>query len=306
MSLDYTSPAAFAQALRLRLAATGEDIPFVLVEGISDRRAFGRILDGRARIVPARGKEMLLLSREHLDADELGRCTIVIDCDGQVEPGWLDGIVIVSGARDLEADLVIELGVIASVVQEFLSPRYESSVEVAVRATRIREYVLAFSAQIGIVLDAARALGMRTRVVDAVSGQKRRFRIFDVPPLAYRATHESMPTVEEITEEAGFVLGWDAAHRAALLAATSSGGMKMCRLHAAPRCQSCVERRFSNGHDIVDALSALLSREVRFDVTPAEIARAMRLSVNLDSSSRWSVAQRLRRRQELTGLRLLA
>ncbi|WP_138067608.1 hypothetical protein [Cellulomonas rhizosphaerae] len=308
MTLEYPSPAAFAQSLRFRLQATPDDVPILVVEGMSDRQAFGRVLDPRVKVVPARGKEMVLESRKHLSVGERERCTIVIDCDGRVEASWLtDDNVVVSANRDLEADLVIELKVMRSVAHDFLAPLYDNGSEVARHANRLERYVLEFACVMGVLLDAARALGAKTRVVDAVTARKRRVQILDLPEALGWLRAYAVPSLQEISNAVGASVGWSEAQREEIVRHACAGGAKLCRLHGAAECSGCKIRRFSNGHDIVDISAQVLSDHGGYAVSSAEVARALRVAIGVRATPQeWSVIGRLSIRQAATGRRLLA
>lgn len=307
VTLKYPSAAAFAQAIRFRLQALPDNVPILAVEGVSDRQAICRVAHPAVRVFPARGKEMVLRSREHLSADERLRCTFLIDCDGQVDASWLsDGDVVVSANRDLEADLVIELHAMQSVARDFLAPLFIGGEELAVEVSRLQDYVLEVTAVLGVVLDTARAQGRRTKLYDITEGRKRRVRPLDVPEVQLWLQTHHLPSLLEVAAALGSVLGWDESAVAEIASTATQGGAKLCARHHAQECRPCLARRFSNGHDIVDVAAIVLSDQAGYVVSSAEIARSLRIALGGVSSATWLVTDRLRRRGELIGLPLVA
>lgn len=308
MTLGYPSPAAFAQALRFRLQATPINVPVVVVEGLSDRRAFGRILHPEVRVVPAQGKETVLNSRQFLTDAERARCTLIIDCDGEVSPNWLEcDDVIVSTNRDLEADLIIELRVMHSVAYEYLAPLYDNGTALGAHVSRLEGYVLEFASLLGLVLDAARRRHRRVRVTDPRTLKRRRVQVSDLPEASSWLADYRLPSANEVAEAVGARVGWSGAEQEEIIAEAAAGGGKLCRRHGRGDCRDCKIRRFGNGHDIVDIAAIVLTDHAGHAVAAGEVARAMRIALGVEfRAERWSVVERLVRRERAIGLPIVS
>jgi hypothetical protein len=306
VNLKFSSAAAFAQSVRQRLDNLPNGVAVAIVEGASDKQSLAQILHPTARVVPARGKEMVLLSREHFTTQEQRRLVLVVDCDGQSNSAWFeDGMVIVSESRDMDADLILILGAFERVLTDYVIGRFDSPSEAEAEVAFWRIFASATTANFGIVLDAARALGKPIKIADPVSELRRRIGVRDLDETQWWIAKRSIPSIQTMARSLATKIGWSDQTLEAVVELAVDGGAKRCRHHSIGDCVSCKTRRFSNGHDIVDLVATIASFEGGFQVTSGEIARAFRIGYQGERAPVWEVHKRLAARQETIGLPLV-
>lgn len=294
-ALRFPSPAAFTQSLRMRRAGAPLRTQFLVVEGVSDKKSFQPLLDPYFHYVPARGKDMVLSAFETLSAEGVDDCLFVVDCDGGVDPNWLGRRgLIVSTNRDIDADLLFDLGAFHRVSLEYLSEFGHTPVECGEIGQNLLVYAREITAGLGIVLDAARDAGAKTKFLDPVLNVRRRIRLQDFPDFDLWVEHFVPVVAEDLLSEASLKLGWTVSDEQHVRERVEAGSHKMCRRHGLARCAACTPRRFSNGHDLVDVLSLGLSQRCGYEVPQAEFARATRLATSLEAIENWDVAARVR------------
>lgn len=297
--LRFPSPAAFAQSVRMRRSASSPGTLFLIVEGSSDRKTFHALLNPHLHYVPSRGKEMVLGAFDLLSAEGVSDCMFVVDCDGGTESRWLgrDGLVI-SANRDVDADLLLTLRAFDRVALEYLSDVGNTAEECVSAANSVMRFATALTASFGIILDGARSLGMSVKVVDLLTGKRRRLRLNDLGEIHGWVRDLSAPDSGSLLQVVASVLSWKDDQRSTLAAHLATGAEKPCRLHRATRCTQCTPRRFSNGHDLADVLALALTQRCGFEVKPAEFARAARLAASKEAATNWDVGVRILRWQK--------
>lgn len=290
----------------MRLRKLGGLRPILVLEGSSDKSALMKWLAPSVYVVPASGKEQVALARKHLSQSELRLCTMLVDCDGLVDPSWLgDKGLIVSDHRDLEADLVDKFPSVEALVYEHLWHLGSTREELAEIATTVRAFAVTLSAHLGVVRDAARACGLSTRIEAVDSGDRRQLRVTDLPRAQLLAAWPSAPSIEKVLGLVGVRVHWNESEMALVVAREAASASKRCRAHRAMRCAHCTPRRFANGHDIVDSLEVGMGA-LSGDAPPSDvIARELRLSAVAPTGS-WVVLDRLRDRGEEIGIVLLS
>jgi hypothetical protein len=307
VNLQFPSPQAFAQSVRQRLDNLPSSVAIAIVEGGSDKQSLVPFMHPTARIVAAHGKEMVLGAKAFFTPDELMRLAMIVDCDGQSNPEWFDDdLVIVSSARDIDADFVIYLGAFESVLVDFVAKRCDSSGETTVEVEYWRAFTCALSSRFGVVLDTARRLGKPVKISDSQTRLRRRVRLIDMPEVDRWIAQRYVPSMQEVVRAMAATVGWGRETQDLVLSQSLDGGGKLCRLHDKPNCDGCMPRRFSNGHDLVDLVSRIATFEGGFEVSPAEIARAFRMSRHTANLNEWSVYRRLKARETTIGRPLLA
>ena len=306
MTIATVPAATFAQGIRMRLRRLRADEILLIVEGSSDKSALMRWLSSSVHVLPAAGKEQVVLSRDHLTPDERLRCTMIVDCDGRVEPAWLgDDDLIISEMRDLEADLIHHFAVVESLVFEHAWQLGSSKSELTHLAEQLQEFAVNLATVFGIVTDTAALVGVPTRVVDPHSGERRRLRLTDLSPAHLMGAWPEAPSLEKLTGLLGIKLTWTEAQPSAILALEARQRLKLCRAHTAPACIPCTARRFANGHDIIDALWLGFQALGVADLESDALAREVRLAAT-GGTDMWAVLRRLKARGSATGYSVLA
>lgn len=242
-----------------------------------------------------------------LRAEELARTTFIVDCDGESTRAWLSDEIIVTDTCDLEADLLIGLELSTSIATQVLARRYGDISAVHETAKSISTYAQDVSAGLGVVLNAGRSVGVSVSTRDLRTGKKRRTRLSDIPDAPkWASSHSQTPEVTVLLDQVAALKGWSTADKDAVCARLSAGGKKPCRRHGTGNCSPCIARRFSNGHDVVEALEMTLAVELGPGcLAPHEIeSLAIASSTSMDRS-KWKVLARLRNRELATGLSLV-
>jgi hypothetical protein len=297
-TLRFPSPAAFTQSLRMRRNGAPSETKFLVVEGVSDKKSFQPLLDPDFHYVPARGKEMVLAAFDTLTAEGVTDCLFIVDCDGDTDQAWLGHRgLIVSTNRDIDADLLFDLGAFHRVSLEFLSDFGFTAAQCGEIGNNLLDYARAVTASLGILLDAARDSGANTKFLDHVVGGRRRIRLKDFAESALWVQNFVPVVATDLLPAASSSLGWTAGQEQRILEKIAVGSRKLCRTHQLARCPDCTPRRFSNGHDLVDVLALGLSQRCGYKVTEAEFARATRLATSAGAMDAWEVAIRIRRWQ---------
>lgn len=300
--VKFRSAAAFAQSVRMRLNASDQEVQFLVVEGISDKKSFSPLLARHFQYVPARGKEMVLEARSLLREEESERCLFVVDCDGGTDPKWLgQDNLIVSSNRDIDADLLMELTTFDRVAVEYLSDFGWDADTCEDVGRTLLDYANTIATALGIILDHARAFNLPIKVRDAVTNKRRRLQFGDIPGASTVVENFVPVTEQDLIDSVRDVLGWTAEQEQLVREAAVFASEKNCRLHATAACVHCRARTFSNGHDLVEVLALGLTQRCGFEVTPAELARAIRLATSRDTMLGWAVSDRIVRWLESKG-----
>lgn len=306
MSLGLHTPQAFAQSIRQRLDALPDTIPIAVVEGRSDKQMLMRSLHPDTRVVPARGKDVVLRSKAFLEKAELARLAFIVDCDGTTDGTILrDGSVIVTELRDLDADLLIGFGTLRAVAWDFFAATLQSGDEVELRTTELIEFVSGVSARLGVLLHAGRAESLPVRIYDPILQRKRRITIADLSGAAAWIEKESIPSYEDLSVALASRLGWTPSQRRLVIKTAGEGGTKKCRGHGQPSCVPCLVRRFSNGHDMVDIASKRLDQISGYSVDQKTLEISFRTARLSRDPSQWIVIEKLKRRESVMGLPLV-
>lgn len=310
MTLDYPSPEAVAQSVRMRLDATEPDVPFLIVEGKADRSFVARVLHPGVVVVSASNREKVLGARALLKASHLKRCTFLVDCDGwsDTESRSLLGVV-VTDYRDIDADAALSLEGMHRVVTDLLANQFDTGNSLARAVNEVVFLAVQATTWCGVVTDRARAEGLPIRIfyTDSHGRQRRRrVRADDLPEFAawaaaLRGPREPRPFVDALASR----LGWSAEQHLTISEAVSRGGEKQCRNHRQPNCVPCLPRRFANGHDLIAVLRAILVYKFSVTLEEGGLDRSIRLGVDEAQLGAWRVVRRFGERQSVTGLRYL-
>jgi hypothetical protein len=306
VTVRFPSPRAFAQSLKQRSRALPGNAVLLVVEGASDKSALFPFLDDLVVVVPSAGKDMALGAYVIMQTGTgNSKCLFLLDCDGHTNDEFLGRPdLIISEHRDLESDLLYVFDSLERVLPEYLGPRHDSRAEILAESGRILQYVSELTAVLGVVMDAARAQGLRAKVRDARTNTPRRITLTDIDGVEAWVGDRLVPSYDELIHALDARLEWGADVVPHLLAAAREGAGKRCRLHGLAGCLPCRSRRYSNGHDLVVAIAQVLRSTLGRPVTEAEIARAVRMASDRKGLTSWMVATRVSVWEESSGHRI--
>ena len=292
MRLQFPSPAAFTQSVRMRRSGSPGST-FVIVEGGSDVKLIQPFLSDGLHYIAARGKEMVLTAYETLVSEGVDDCLFIVDCDGVIEAQWLGRTgLVVSSNRDVDADLLFELNSFERLSLEFFAELAGTPQECMEQGRVIMQRARDITGRFGVVLDAARGLGAITKVTNVVTGGRQRLRLTDLLMLD-GWLDGPLPDMAEIIGGCASALSWTDSQRARIAKAVELGSRKHCRLHSTPACEACMPRRYQRPRS--DRCSRPIHHpRVGFDVSPAEVARAVRLGSTSQDAGHWPVVSRAR------------
>jgi hypothetical protein len=294
--LRFPSPAAFTHSLRLRRANAAPGTKFLVVEGASDKKSFQPLLDSAFHFVPARGKDMVLWAHDALASEGITDCLFIVDCDGSLDAKWLgQPCLIVSTNRDVEADLLFDVSAFERMALEFLSDHVTTRIDCQILAGSLLALAKNLTGGFGVVLDAARTEGVPISRVDKITGTRVRIRMKELGELRDWVQNFVSIDAGEMLTSVSAEMNWSKAEVDRVRGVMEHGSVKLCRIHSVAACLSCIARRFSNGHDLVDVLSLGISQRCGYSVSEAEVARAIRLATSSEELKNWDVANRIDR-----------
>ena len=307
MALQYPSAAGFAQSVCQRRRALSADVALVVVEGQTDRRALLPFVDTDVVVVSARGKANATAAHRRVNTEGLSGVLVLIDCDGDV-PSTLKGLpdLIVSANRDLEADLLLELNALRRFAIDVLGDSSANLAEAESRAASVLERALGVGAELERIRQAARAVGARTRLVDVVTGQKRKVRPRDLPQVQAWLASPARPAVNEVAKAYGRRAGWSPQTLALVAHGGRASAATACAVHAVRQCGPCDHRALCEGHALVELVAQALGDEAGHALDVSEVERALRIASDRDRLTDWCVCTRGRRWAAATGVRLFS
>ena len=203
--LRFPSPDGFVQYVRQ--ARRGTRNPFLIVEGLSDKRALLPFVDGSVAVIPADGKDKLLAAYVGLTDKERRHIAFVLDCDGST-PSELKGLhdLVITTNRDVEADLIFELRAFQHYCLELLAHVYDSPLEVDREASTIVSMAAHISGILGAVVTVGGGEGLRLKVADG--NRRRRLRLSDLPELRGWLADPHVVGADEVAAAVARRLAW--------------------------------------------------------------------------------------------------
>lgn len=275
----------------------------MIVEGKQDRAALLRHLVPSALVKVANGKDRLIAAYDGLESHLREQVIFLIDCDDEVPQrlkGKLD--LVISSNRDMDADLVIEMGAFSTAALAVLGEQGESGGWVAEAAQLGLSRSLSLAVAMGIVVKFARERGLPCRVKIARKGIDRPLSLEDLEDVDF---HQAAPiSISRVANSFGRAMEWGDRDIRLVLDSSEALFATPCAAHGV-RCEECMSKTFANGHQVVDALAGFLSTVHGAEITAPELARALRLAVTPSHVSEWNVAKRIRDWQTVTGLELI-
>lgn len=271
---QFRSGEEVLQAARLQVDALGGMHGGLIVEGSDDRKLFSSLCFVSSQIVIAGGKSLVLEAHAALRPGDVGRFVFVVDCDGDVGAGGLRGRpdLIITEHSDIESDL-IALGALEAVVGQLVPAVASGDIDAADVAELVYGAATELAAPVGCVRRAARR---RSISLSALRQQD-----MDYLAIGSAATASRYDAaLQQVTRCAGLT--------------TYQARQIRDRIAPAPTTiESC------NGHDLVEAVRAVLIRDHRISGGKAAVRSVdalLRMSM-LDPARResWGVIARLRR-----------
>jgi hypothetical protein len=281
---QFRSGEEVLQTARLQVDALGGSHAGVIVEGADDRKLFSPLCFVSSQIVIAGGKSLVLEAYASMRADDVGRFAFVVDCDGDVATGGLSGHqdLIITEHADVESDLVA-LGALEAVVGQLVPAVAAGDREAAEVAELVHGGATELAAPVGCVRRAARR---RSISLASLRQQDMDYLAIGSAPLADRYD----TALQQVVRCAG-------------LTAYQARQIRERIVPAPATIETC------NGHDLVEAVRAVLIRDHRIAGGKAAVRSVdalLRMSM-LEPARResWTVIARLRRWEAAHGGDLL-
>ncbi len=306
-ALTFPSPQAFLQSVRQRRRALPTRQAILIVEGVTDKRALFPFLEAGVLVIPSNGRPALELTYRKLETPLREGVLFILDCDGETERDLKGNIdLILTNNRDLEADLLFELGALDRIAHEYLAGVAAHPREVVAHKDELLRLAMSLSATLGVVKAAASRTGAPTRVLDGFSRQRRKIRLGDIGASAGWIRSGHAPTLDEMLAGVASAVGWTPAAIADTRRESLALTVSPCVTHASRGCPICLSRTHSNGHILVEAVFSLLHLRHGVNITQPEIDRAIRMAADKALLPSWSVVQRIERWELGSARRVIA
>jgi hypothetical protein len=272
------------QTARLQVDALGGDHGGLVVEGAGDRKLFAPLCFASSQVVIAGGKSLVLEAHRVMREDDIGRFAFVVDCDGDVGARGLKGDrdLIITEHADVEGDL-LAMGALELVVEQVVPSVASGEQSGGEVAKAVYSEAVVIAEPVGRVRQAAR---LRSISLSSLRQQ-------DMDYFAIGASNPAAiqgEALRQVVRAAG--LTQYQSQRIAETVARTPSGVDVC-----------------NGHDLVEAVQAVLIRDHRISGGKAAVRSvdALLRMTMLDASRReaWSVVARLRRWEAEHGRHLL-
>jgi len=268
----------------LQVDALGGDRGGLILEGADDRKLFAPVCFASSQLVIAGGKSLVLEAHSSMRKEDVGRFAFLVDCDGDVGDRGLKGRhdLIITEHQDVENDL-LALGALEPVVGQLVPAVASGAAEAADVAETVAADARILTAPVGCVRRAARA-----RAISLGSLRQQDMDYFAI------GTCTAADRRETALQQVG---------RAADLTAHQARRIRQ-ELGSVP-----ADHDVCNGHDLVEAVRAVLVRDYRISGGKAAVRSidAMLRMAMLDPARReaWSVVARIRRWEAYYGRELL-
>jgi hypothetical protein len=228
---------------------------------------------------------------------------VLIDCDGEV-PDELKGLpdLIISANRDLEADLLLELNALRRYAMDLVADSAVNRAEAEARIATTLERALAVAAELERVRRAARASGVTTRLLDPVTGRRRKVAARDLPVAATWLSTADRVSTADVVQAYGAAAGWSPEDEDLVIQATRHTVATPCVPHGARQCAPCEYRALCVGHDLVELVAQALRDETGWTLELTEVDRGLRVASDRQLVADWCVSVRGRRWAEGAGV----
>jgi len=289
----FPRPGGFVQSLRLRRRALPGNVPIVVVEGTTDRSAIFPFLESNVVVIPGNGKDQVLRAFSDLEPSLRHGVLFIVDCDGGVDPffkGHLE--LVISANRDIEADLLFELGALERVALSILSTVAANPQDAVETAHSLLVSASMVAVGFGVIRTAAQSASLPVRVLDARTGLRRRLTVFDAPSVVGAPVHDSAEAVAELLREMGSLLKWSGSDQTSVAELTHQILRTPCTLHGSSTCLVCQQNRYCGGHDLVESLSLFLRIRHNIRLPASDLDRDLRIAADRSRLSSWRVVQR--------------
>lgn len=307
--LNFPNAESFVQSLRQRRNAAGGSVPFIVVEGSSDRKALFPFIDKSAVIIPASGKGNLIYAYRRLEKKYRRQTVFLLDCDGATNAS-LKGKpeLVLTSNRDIEADIIFELSALTRMGQELLAEDADRSEDVDLECEALKDSAINFALNLGIVRAAARDQKLKTHLRTHRTGRSRKIGLPDIECAAENAKQKrpSDLSLGLIVRDMASIAEWSKAESEAVRKASEECLSRKCSRHTRSRCKACLAMRYCNGHDLVEALHMILDLRYSVILRSGDVDRYLRISADRQKLPDWTVFSRLEAWENLTGAKLLA
>jgi len=244
---------------------------------------------------------------DELEAPLRNGTLFIADCDGGVDARYKGNAdLVITTNRDIEADLLFELQALERVALDVLAAHGPNPRSVQRMGAAALELASRLAVSLGLLQTTAITLGLPTRVIDAGSGGRRRFRLADVAGIDARLAGGVAPSVAELASEVGPLVGWTPAQKARIVGSARGVGQTRCTEHRTQHCLICLRRTQCNGHHLVDAISIVLSARHGARIGSVELNRALRVAADRSQLGSWGVVRRARAWEAGSGMKVIA
>jgi hypothetical protein len=283
---QFRSGEEVLQTARLQVDALGGHRGGLILEGADDRKLFAPLCFVSSQLVIAGGKSLVLEAHGSMREEDVGRFVFLVDCDGDGDVGdrGLRGRhdLIITEHHDVENDL-LGLGALEPVVAQLVPAVASGAAEAADVAETVAADARILAAPVGCVRRAARA-----RAISLGSLRQQDMDYFAIGTCT--AANRRETALQHVS-------------RAADLTAHQARRIRQ-ELGSVP-----AHHDVCNGHDLVEAVRAVLIRDHRIAGGKAAVRSvdAMLRMTMLDPARReaWSVVARIRRWEAHHGRELL-
>ncbi|MEU2655869.1 hypothetical protein ABZ615_11115 [Streptomyces sp. NPDC007325] len=262
----YVNAEALLLDAELRADGLGHSKGILVVEGPDDKRVFARHVRDPAQVLPAGGRKLLLSAHQKASDQQRSKMIFVTDCDYEVRRGNLKGApdLVITTLTDMESDL-FSLGLSEVIVLQ-LVPQALESLEACRRiAKRIKSDAEAISLPLGRLRMASQPLGVPLSLGEIRLNRywDPKSRVMDLAKLV-RSMHTKISDFATLAE-------WEEI------------------VHRMPQ-----DSGMCHGKDLVRAFSFLLKSNYGVDVTPEELTRLIRSTLDAERMDNWDVIRRIR------------
>jgi hypothetical protein len=271
---QFRSGEEVLQTARLQVDALGGHRGRLIVEGAEDRKLFSPLCFASSQLVIAGGKSLVLEAHCSMREEDVGRFAFLVDCDGDVGDRGLKGRhdLIITEHHDVENDL-LALGALEPVVAQLVPAVASGVAETDDVSETVAAHARILAAPVGCVRRAA-----RTRAISLGSLRQQDMDYFAIGTCTAADRRET--ALQQVSRAADLT-----AHQARRI---------RDELASVP-----ADHDVCNGHDLVEAVRAVLIRDYRIAGGKAAVRSvdAMLRMTMLDPGRReaWSVVARIRR-----------
>jgi hypothetical protein len=279
---EFRSGEEVLQTARLQTDPLEDSAGGLIVEGAGDRKLWAPLCHLPKQVIIAGGKSLVCEAHGAMRLGDTGRFVFVVDCDGDVERGVLEGRpdLVITEHADVEGDL-LALGALELVVEQLVPAVASGDKNAANVADAVSAKTVALAEPVGRVRRAARARSIPLASLKA----------WEVDYMAIAGASVSTVEAEALKQvaRAAGLSQYQIRKIAEGLPETPSG-LNVC-----------------NGHDLVEAVQAVLVADYKLAGASVRSVDSLMRMTMLDRGRReaWSVVKRLHGWEAHHGRKLL-